>query len=155
MSKPHDYCFLVRHDKSTLFIEASRNSSIRDIKSKILRCLSLSRPSNNATITDASTDEKPIPNDADGIRLYKGTGGNGSFSGPPPTSFTILEDSQTVEQLGLQDEQILYMTFFDSSKTKWEEVQVVMPELINDFQEDMLEEEEASITRKDKGKGKA
>jgi len=69
--------------------------------------------------------------------------------------YTLLDDASPVEKAGLENDMLVYLTFYDQDQGKWEDVQVSQPEELDDYAEEADDIEVHSLSRKEKGKNKA
>ncbi|ORX86309.1 hypothetical protein K493DRAFT_307091 [Basidiobolus meristosporus CBS 931.73] len=123
-------CFRVKYKKITVFVEADRKNTIEKVKEEFAK--SLKEP------------KKPQE-----IRLYS--------KGVKSDSYTILSDKDTVASLELEDDQVLFATFFVDGQ--WETVKVIEPEPLeeldlDEYEEEPSDSEDFSFTN-NKGKSRA
>ncbi|CAO3683729.1 unnamed protein product [Umbelopsis vinacea] len=72
-----------------------------------------------------------------------------------PGEYTLLEDSLPVEKAGLENDMLVYLTFYDEDQGRWEDIQVSQPEGLDDYGDEDNDIEDQSLARKEKGKSKA
>ncbi|GAB5591646.1 hypothetical protein Unana1_06546 [Umbelopsis nana] len=69
--------------------------------------------------------------------------------------YTLLEDTLPVEKAGLENDMLVYLTYYDQDRGSWEDIQVSQPEELDDYGDEEDDFEEQSLSRKEKGKSKA
>ncbi|CAI2175563.1 692_t:CDS:2 [Funneliformis geosporum] len=135
--------FRVKRHKTTIFLQAKITDKILTLKKNIIKIL--------------GDSEKRDPKK---LQLLISTDDSES-----PVSYSILDkDEDTVNQLGLKDDQILFLCFWDDNLDQWENVAVEYPDPYDEVvEEDEPMEEDDDINEKndletislEDGKGKA
>ncbi|KAG2189007.1 hypothetical protein INT44_004149 [Umbelopsis vinacea] len=73
----------------------------------------------------------------------------------PQGGYTLLEDALQVEKAGLENDMLVYLTYYDQDQGQWEDIQVSQPEELDDGGDDEDDVEDQTLSRKEKGKSKA
>ncbi|KAG9287710.1 hypothetical protein G9A89_004113 [Geosiphon pyriformis] len=125
--------FRVKYQKTTYFLNASTTDKLSTVKNNLAKMLGDDR-------------------DPKRIRLSTSNFNN------PPAYIALDKDNDTIEKLKLEDEQILFLSFWDENDRKWEPIQVEWPDpLVDDTTEDEEYDLEDQLGKVDleTGKGKA
>ncbi|CAO3637244.1 unnamed protein product [Cunninghamella echinulata] len=119
----------VKRNKSIIFLCIELKDTISDIKDRL----------NTVMKTTTSIQD---------MKLYiDSKSGNNSRR--------VLEDTDTAESAGLENDILVYLVYFDHDKGKWEDIYVAEFESLDEVDENMEEYVDENIKKKEKGKGRA
>ncbi|KAG0233817.1 hypothetical protein BGW42_007188 [Actinomortierella wolfii] len=110
--------YRVKRNTLTLFITTNNPSkeTVLDLKQKVVKALGCSRHSDASLVSSTDDIQLHTPQKKDSSQWEQ------------------LVDSQTLAGAGLVDQQVVALTFKDSSdNTKWESVSIAQPEALDDF----------------------
>ncbi|CAG8633395.1 1936_t:CDS:2, partial [Ambispora gerdemannii] len=97
--------FRVKHDKITYFLNATSTDNLSNLKKNLVKLM-----------------PEHYRRDPKRIRLSVSDGLG------PPTYTPLDKDNETLVKLGLQDEQALFVSFWDEEEPKWKPVLVEYPD---------------------------
>ncbi|CAO3641735.1 unnamed protein product [Cunninghamella blakesleeana] len=119
----------VKRNKSVVFLCIELKDTILNIKNKLNTVMKTSKP-----IQD--------------IKLYIDSKSN-------TNKHRVLEDSDTAESAGLENDILVYLVYFDHDNGKWEDIYVAEFESLDEVDENMDDYIDESAKKKEKGKGRA
>ncbi|KAI8344400.1 hypothetical protein BC941DRAFT_408552 [Chlamydoabsidia padenii] len=121
----------VKREKSICFLCIKPNDTILNIKNQLIPLMAKTKP-------------------VDDLRLYINT----APLDAPPTG-RLLEDHQTAKNAGLDNDELVYLVYFDHTLGKWEDITVAEYESLDDEVDDTMDLADETSKKKEKGKGRA
>ncbi|CAO3598697.1 unnamed protein product [Absidia cylindrospora] len=128
----------VKREKTITFLCIELQDTILSIKEKLIPIMAKSKP-------------------VEDIRLYLDTTPAAASDTPQQQTVSgrLLEDHQTAKASGLGNDVLVYLIYFDHDHGKWEEINVVEFESLDDDADEAMEMTDDTPKKKEKGKGRA